>query len=77
MFNPCLRRNLLRSAATEPGSARARFEKFNWFVSSENYLVLGARDPAQADQLFLRVMTSRDVYVHADVAARGSAEPTR
>ena len=51
-----------------------RFEKFNWFVSSENYLVLGARDPSQADQLFLRVMTSRDVYVHADV--RGGAPET-
>jgi predicted ribosome quality control (RQC) complex YloA/Tae2 family protein len=27
------------------------FEKFYWFVSSENYLVLGARDVAQSEIL--------------------------
>jgi len=29
------------------------FEKFNWFVSSENYLVLGGRD-AQQNELLVK-----------------------
>lgn len=34
----------------------AWFERFAWFVSSENYLVLSARDAPQADLLVKRHM---------------------
>ena len=43
------------------------WEKFDWFLSSENLLVLLAKDTQQADMLIRRHLRSRDVYVHADV----------
>ncbi|KAK6340530.1 hypothetical protein TWF696_008856 [Orbilia brochopaga] len=43
------------------------WEKFYWFVSSEGYLVLGAKDPTQADMLYKRYFKRGDVWVHADV----------
>lgn len=45
----------------------AWFERFAWFVSSENYLVLSARDGQQADLLIKRHMRKGDVFVHADL----------
>lgn len=44
------------------------FEKFQWFLSSENYLVLSGRDATQADQIFRRHVGPKDVFLHADVA---------
>ena len=43
------------------------WEKFDWFVSSENLLVLLARDAQQAEMLVRRHLRPRDSYVHADV----------
>ena len=43
------------------------FEKFDWFVSSENLLVLCARDAQQAEMLVRRHLRANDAYVHADV----------
>lgn len=43
------------------------WEKFYWFVSSEGYLVLGAKDPTQADMLYKKYFKRGDVWVHADV----------
>lgn len=43
------------------------FEKFNYFVSSENYLVLGGRDAQQNEILYRRHLRKGDVYVHADL----------
>eukprot|EP00388_Colpodella_angusta_P002026 GDKJ01006421.1.p1 GENE.GDKJ01006421.1~~GDKJ01006421.1.p1 ORF type:complete len:1132 (-),score=369.12 GDKJ01006421.1:164-3178(-) len=43
------------------------FEKFRWFVSSENFLVLAGRDAQQNDILFKRYLEKNDIYVHADV----------
>ncbi|KAI8842657.1 hypothetical protein BJ741DRAFT_591541 [Chytriomyces cf. hyalinus JEL632] len=43
------------------------FEKFIWFVTSENYLVVAGRDPAQTDLLLRRYMKKDDVCVSADV----------
>eukprot|EP00929_Paragymnodinium_shiwhaense_P034575 TRINITY_DN18793_c0_g2_i1.p1 TRINITY_DN18793_c0_g2~~TRINITY_DN18793_c0_g2_i1.p1 ORF type:complete len:1174 (-),score=407.59 TRINITY_DN18793_c0_g2_i1:272-3793(-) len=48
------------------------FEKFIWFISSENYLVLAARDNQQAEQLFCRHLTAQDVFVQADVTGARS-----
>ena len=44
------------------------FEKFHWFVTPENCLVLSARDAAQADALVTKYLGPDDAYVHADVA---------
>lgn len=43
------------------------FEKFNWFISSENYLVIAGRDGQQNEILVRRYLRSGDVYVHADI----------
>ena len=43
------------------------FEKFNWFITTENCLVLQAKDATQADMIMSRYMLPGDAFVHADV----------
>lgn len=43
------------------------FEKFFWFISSENYLVIGGKDAQQNELLVKRYMKPNDLYVHADL----------
>ncbi|CAG8076580.1 unnamed protein product [Penicillium salamii] len=43
------------------------FEKFIFFISSEGYLVIGARDSMQSELLYRRYLTKGDVFVHADL----------
>ncbi|EPE04629.1 serologically defined colon cancer antigen 1 [Ophiostoma piceae UAMH 11346] len=43
------------------------FEKFAWFVSSDGYLVLAAKDPQQCEMLYRRYFSRNDIYVHADI----------
>ncbi|CAK7264820.1 hypothetical protein SEPCBS57363_001274 [Sporothrix epigloea] len=43
------------------------FEKFLWFVSSDGYLVLAAREPQQCEMLYRNHFRREDVYVHADL----------
>ena len=43
------------------------FEKFLWFVSSDGYLVLAAREPQQCEMLYRCHFWREDVYVHADL----------
>ncbi|TPX67686.1 hypothetical protein SpCBS45565_g03554 [Spizellomyces sp. 'palustris'] len=48
------------------------FEKFMWFISSENYLVVGGRDAGQNEVLVRRYLKKGDVYVHADLHGAAS-----
>eukprot|EP01084_Bolivina_argentea_P206200 352098_1 len=43
------------------------FEKFLWFVSSENYLVLSGRDTRQSQILISQYLRPCDVFVHSDI----------
>ncbi|XP_068948066.1 ribosome quality control complex subunit NEMF [Petaurus breviceps papuanus] len=43
------------------------FEKFLWFISSENYLIIGGRDQQQNEMIVKRYLTPGDIYVHADL----------
>ncbi|XP_062108859.1 uncharacterized protein LOC133819592 [Humulus lupulus] len=43
------------------------FEKFNWFISSENYLVISGRDAQQNEMIVKRYMSKGDLYVHAEL----------
>ncbi|XP_074852270.1 ribosome quality control complex subunit NEMF isoform X2 [Carettochelys insculpta] len=43
------------------------FEKFLWFISSENYLVIAGRDQQQNEMIVKRYLKSGDIYVHADL----------
>ncbi|XP_053993167.1 ribosome quality control complex subunit NEMF-like isoform X2 [Hylaeus volcanicus] len=46
------------------------FEKFNWFITSEGFLVIAGRDATQNDMLYKRYLEKNDIFVHAD--AHGS-----
>ncbi|CAG9835026.1 unnamed protein product [Diabrotica balteata] len=48
------------------------FEKFFWFISSENYLVIGGRDQQQNELIVKRYMKPTDAYVHADIHGASS-----
>ncbi|EGC30763.1 hypothetical protein DICPUDRAFT_40970 [Dictyostelium purpureum] len=43
------------------------FEKFHWFISSDNYIVVSGRDAQQNELLFKKYLEKDDVYVHADI----------
>ncbi|XP_026743274.1 nuclear export mediator factor NEMF [Trichoplusia ni] len=66
----------LKEAHTVSNIIKARktywFEKFYWFISSDNYLVIGGRDQQQNELLVKRYMRACDVYVHADVSGAAS-----
>ncbi|NWH79481.1 NEMF factor, partial [Piaya cayana] len=46
---------------------QVQFEKFLWFISSENYLVIAGRDQQQNELIVKRYLKPGDVYVHADL----------
>lgn len=48
------------------------FEKFNWFISSDNFLVIAGRDMQQNELLVKRYLKEGDVYVHADMHGASS-----
>ena len=43
------------------------FEKFYYFISSDDYLVLAGKDAQQNELLYRRYLKKGDVYVHADL----------
>ena len=47
------------------------FEKFYWFISSENYLVISARDAHQNETLIKKYLAKDDIVFHTQV--QGSA----
>lgn len=66
----------LKDVKTISNISKARkvfwFEKFYWFISSENYLVIGGRDQQQNELIVKRYMRSTDVYVHAEIHGASS-----
>ena len=48
------------------------FEKFFWFISSENYLVIAGRDMQQNELIVKKYMRPGDIYVHADLHGASS-----
>lgn len=48
------------------------FEKFYWFVSSENFLVIGGRDQQQNELIVKRYLRASDIYVHAEIQGASS-----
>jgi predicted ribosome quality control (RQC) complex YloA/Tae2 family protein len=47
-------------------------EKFNWFISSENYLIVSGKDAQQNEIMVKRYMKKGDIYVHADMHGASS-----
>ncbi|CAK1547486.1 unnamed protein product [Leptosia nina] len=66
----------LKEAQTISTISKARktywFEKFYWFISSDNFLVIAGRDQQQNELLVKRYMRSTDIYVHAEVTGASS-----
>lgn len=48
------------------------FERFHWFITSENYLVISGRDMQQNELLVKRYFRRGDVYVHAELHGASS-----
>ncbi|GAB0087506.1 Nuclear export mediator factor NEMF homolog [Sergentomyia squamirostris] len=66
----------LKEVKTMTNISKARkvywFEKFYWFISSENYLVIGGRDQQQNELIVKRYMRPSDIYVHAEIQGASS-----
>lgn len=43
------------------------FEKFIWFITSENYLVIGGRNCQQNEALVKRYMDKTDLFMHSEL----------
>jgi len=48
------------------------FERFHWFVTSENYLVVAGRDKIQNDVLVKHYLKKDDIYLHAEIHGAAS-----
>jgi hypothetical protein len=48
------------------------FEKFWWFISTENYLIIAGRDLHQNELLVKRYLKKGDIYAHADLSGAAS-----
>lgn len=66
----------LKEVRTISNISKARkvfwFEKFYWFISSENYLIIGGRDQQQNELIVKRYLRQTDIYVHADIQGASS-----
>lgn len=43
------------------------YEKFRWFFTKDNFLVVGGRDASQNEMIFKKHMEKNDIALHADV----------
>lgn len=48
------------------------FEKFYWFVTSQNYLVISGRDSHQNEMIVKKYMKGGDLYMHSDYGGAAS-----
>lgn len=48
------------------------FEKFLWFITSENFLCVGGRDQQQNEMIVKKYLKQGDLYVHADLHGASS-----
>ena len=48
------------------------FEKYLWFITSENYLCIAGRDAIQNEQIVKRYLKPGDAYIHADIHGAAS-----
>lgn len=43
------------------------FEKFDWFISSENYLIISGKNAQQNESLVKKYMNKGDLFMHTDM----------
>jgi predicted ribosome quality control (RQC) complex YloA/Tae2 family protein len=59
-------------ALLQPIRKQSWYEKFTWFISSDNYLVLGGKDAQQNEMLYRRYLRKGDIYCHAELHGAAS-----
>lgn len=48
------------------------FERYRWFISSENNIIIGGRDAGSNDQVVKKYLKSNDRYAHANISGAPS-----
>ena len=48
------------------------YEKFYWFISSENFLIIAGKDAQQNELLVKKYLNKNDLYIHCDVHGSSS-----
>lgn len=48
------------------------FEKYDWFISSENYLIISGKNAQQNEEIVKTYLDKRDAYVHSEMAGSAS-----
>jgi len=48
------------------------FEPFNWFITSDGFLVISGKTAEQNEQIVKKYMENNDIYIHSDVFGSGS-----
>ncbi len=48
------------------------FEKFNWMITADNYLVIAGKDAQQNEVIVKKYLRSGDAYLHADIHGAAS-----
>lgn len=48
------------------------FEKYDWFISSENYLIISGKNAQQNEEIVKTYLLKTDVYVHSEMAGSAS-----
>jgi predicted ribosome quality control (RQC) complex YloA/Tae2 family protein len=61
------KKQMTYSVMMQPQRKQNWFEKFLWFITSDNYICIGGRDAQQNEQLVKRYLRPGDAYLHADV----------
>ncbi len=61
------KKKMTYSVMMQPQRKQHWFEKFHWFITSDNYLCIGGRDAQQNEQLVKKYLRPGDAYLHADV----------
>ena len=61
-----------RAVVIAPHRVTHWFEKFHWFITSDDYLVIGGRDAQQNEVLVKKYLRPGDAYLHADVHGASS-----
>ena len=63
----------MASCSTSDSAHLPRFEKFYWFISSENYLVIGGRDQQQNELIVKRYLKEGAISVRLCLGEVGVA----
>ncbi len=62
-----IRREEKKAGKNKKKRARFWFEKYRWFISSEDILVIAGRDAKTNEEVVKKHLSDRDLYMHADI----------